>query len=1364
MTNPSKIIRFDKSTGKLEKPTLLLRSRTGMVIGKLKYTNLNLSFVGKGMDEISFEVHRFVDGEECEFWERIIDLCIIDYVGYGLFEADVNITDEEEIIKTLTCSSLENELAQQILRNFHVNDTDAITVIDTNEPFTNTVFCNFNDTSHSLLHRVLADKAPHWKVGYVSEYFNINGNVCRADQVFRVFTVDGTSIYDFLEGDVSKEFSCVFVYDTYNRTINCYNLDECVYSVKTMKAVDNYVYINGDIYDNTGNYHDAVICTSNGDAITTYDNENIVALVCKHDRDYIKYTPVIVDDNNKIAQTSQYGYCPGIGNDTNIIVSNKLLSKSFSKESDSGQIKNCFYVTGGDDVITNYVGAANGSGNNYIYLFDRFQYEDMGGNLASAINEYAIFAKEKNEKFTKDGGVFVYDQTCVYDIESDSCKDSDGKVIPSAQHIGEKVYVKDGYAYYSNGKCYDKDDNEYSQDDAIYVEPGLFIEKSNLLERISYLEHTKFPDVSYPDTTAEAEKNKIINYFSSNKVYIQYIWGSDSFDHVTNTVEALIKTVCDMRYDVKILRDSENAPICTAPSSNIGTWTGNVEVTRQSDDEDTKTFELSCTVQLITDQENIEYCKQKINITIAKMNIVDLSIEDLEDYVEVSPVGTENPKALEWFEKRGNIYVVSSDETVTQGKTYYELDFTKLENLMKQYNLESLKSFAESFDNCRQTLTTVYNNLGMEENEIVLTSESTKVVRHIYSKRYDIAKKILDYRQAQVRLLQSLSDILDKEIVEFREQLNIKTFLDNYNPNYYYQFRSYIREDEYNNPNYVSDGLSDSETLLKAKELLDVAQKELSTACCIQYKISGDLNNIFAIKELETLHDDFALFNYVRVKVDNKIHKLRLIEIGFNDQSPESLNVTFSEQISSVDGNIDGTRNILASSAAMATTYSSTVKQAQQGVVANKTFDNIRQEGLDSSKYLINNSPEQVMTFGYNGLLGRSMLDEGVYLDDQMILTANGLYFSQDAFQNVCTAIGKFKFNGECVYGINAEYIVGNLIIGENVSAVGENSLVSLTGNGIEIKKALGNDTYETVMMADINGNGEFKGTITAHDGNIGGWEIGETYLQNKTSDTDLIKLDAVNKSIISIGGNNKSVLTSGYLRLYRSGDSILTVRPTYWTGDSYTTANGKYGAELASDSISKFISFGNVDEPYVAVNPDGTENPSSLYWYEYDATTNTYTLSEDTIVDITKSYYKLSTYATNMILNYGLNPSGFIEGVIVFTDQKVVGNLRTNGRLYLDTSTSAGYHLDRMVDSQTQLPTGIKTNGNFGVDGSVSVQGDVTSGNGAHTLSSKLKAEDNIQKIKWENVTLDGGSSTVARPVLYIGSQRFILYGEFGT
>lgn len=40
-------------------------------------------------------------------------------------------------------------------------------------------------------------------------------------------------------------------------------------------------------------------------------------------------------------------------------------------------------------------------------------------------------------------------------------------------------------------------------------------------------------------------------------------------------------------------------------------------------------------------------------------------------YSSVTPTGTENPKEEGWYEKSGNDYILSTDTTVTEGKTYY---------------------------------------------------------------------------------------------------------------------------------------------------------------------------------------------------------------------------------------------------------------------------------------------------------------------------------------------------------------------------------------------------------------------------------------------------------------------------------------------------------------------------------------------------------------------------------------------------------------------------------------------------------------------------------------------------------------------
>jgi len=980
---PSKVIKFDSRTGSLKTPTLLLRTRTGHIIGKIPYENLNLSFVGIGIDELSFDVHKVIDGVEYEYWDKLIDLAIVDYVGYGWFEMHPTLNEDTEIKKSCVCKALENELAQRNLYDFHVNDEDAILLSE--EPkFIPTVLYNPDDTKHSLLHRVLSD-TPHWTIGTVSSLFNISGHVYECNNVQRELSADGTAIYDFLTGDIAEEFCCVFTfgdYDSegYKRVVNCYNLEDCVFLKSNMTVLDGYSYVNGHFYD---------------------------------------------ENNNLLPDQNLYGYCPGIGTDTTIFVSKNKLAKSFTRDSDDGSIKNTFKVSGGDDIITGIFPSVCATGTSYITLFGNFQYEDMGADLTNAIKTYEEQLSVAQANYVADGGVYVYDSTCTYNSEYDTCYDADGKVLPTAKAIGDKVYCIDSLAYYENNKCYSKDGVQYSSSDAFYIQPGLYTEFCQLLDRINYLEHDKFPNFYPAVPTLEQVKNNTIAYFSSNAHKVMVMMGynsstDSSFDTITRTIESVIRVVIDYRFDFKILNDDDHSITCTnVNKETMGGWEADIKVTRTSKSYDVNdptkdiTFHLTVPVMQTLDSENIAYCEQKMKIAITKNDIAELDITRFETSAQ-------------------------------------------LENYLRQYNLTSLKSFRDSFEACRSSLDDWYSNLRIDSSASEV-SDSALISRDKWVERSNVASKVYDELLQTVTNLKGLEDSYEGDegkLANYQKSWQIHTWLiTNYGETlgeeYWLQYNSYIREDSYNNPNYISDGLTDSEILYTCKELYNVAYRELSKACNIQYKINGSLNNIFTLNELETLHDKFALFNYVRCRVDDKIYKLRLVEIRFNYQSPDNIDVTFSDQVVDVSGVVSDLKSVISQSKSMATSYTSTVKQSQQGVKAMNTFDSLQQEGLDSALYLIKNSPEQVMTFDKKGLLGRSMLDEGVYADEQAIYTANGVYFTTDAFDSVNTAIGKFKYNNNWVYGINADYVIGKFIVGQNLSIINNSNSVEITGDGI---------------------------------------------------------------------------------------------------------------------------------------------------------------------------------------------------------------------------------------------------------------------------------------------------------------------------
>lgn len=348
---PNKIIRLDKNTKTFYSPTLVLTTRDFTPLGKIsKYYNWNISLKANGVDEISFDVNKsyydeFGNEITCPVWDELIDLKIVDVDGFGKFEISVSYTDNTETIKSIHGESLEVELGQLYLRDFHVNDEDSVAgdITEYNKmhfnekgDFIPTAFYKPYDKDNSLLHRILADKAPHWNIGYVTPYVTLGENeeAEKVEKFIRTYTVDGTDIYSFLTEDVAKETNVVFLFDTNTRTINCYSLEDC--------------YINGELVQK------------------------------------------------------------GIGEDTLIMISKKKLANEIGIESNKESVKNCFRVTGGDDLITSQVAAVNMNGSNYIYKFAPFQLADMPNELVDALNAYSVkIEKNKDVYYGKPNGIYT---------------------------------------------------------------------------------------------------------------------------------------------------------------------------------------------------------------------------------------------------------------------------------------------------------------------------------------------------------------------------------------------------------------------------------------------------------------------------------------------------------------------------------------------------------------------------------------------------------------------------------------------------------------------------------------------------------------------------------------------------------------------------------------------------------------------------------------------------------------------------------------------------------------------------------------------------------------------------------------------
>lgn len=209
----------------LEKPIIYIAKKDKTFIGAVNiYDDLSLTFNLNAYQTASFKIYRDINGKKYEHYDDFQEdrLIMIQGISWYKIHVETNI-ENTGISKSITANSLECTLCNKRLIDFECNTGEILY-----DDYVKTIFCDPTNPKGSLLHRVLS-VAPSWSVGHV--------DATLANKQ-RSFDEDDIDIYSFLTGDVSEAFNCLFVFDTFNMTINAYDLDDY--------GEDTNIYISTD--------------------------------------------------------------------------------------------------------------------------------------------------------------------------------------------------------------------------------------------------------------------------------------------------------------------------------------------------------------------------------------------------------------------------------------------------------------------------------------------------------------------------------------------------------------------------------------------------------------------------------------------------------------------------------------------------------------------------------------------------------------------------------------------------------------------------------------------------------------------------------------------------------------------------------------------------------------------------------------------------------------------------------------------------------------------------------------------------------------------------------------------------------------
>lgn len=903
-------------------------------------------------------------------------------------------------------STVKNIVATQLgnseLSQINVYDLQINTEDDIkNDAHKPTVFYDPDSTEYSLLHRVLS-KAPHYTICHVdSTLANIQ----------RTFTFNSTSIADAFS-EIAAEIGCVFIYEPRNASGD--GITRCV-SVYDLEQVCNTCGYRGE-FEN--------ICPE-----------------C-HSTDI------------------HYGY----GDDTGVFISTDNLTDEISYSTNASSIKNCFKLTGGDDLMTAVIRSCNMNGSSYIWYFNEAMKNDMSQALADKLDDYDELY---NDYYTRTYSPSQSILTAYNNVVGDYLF-SDAWVSGNVYNIGDKVtYDYATWESMTQNNAFTPGTNASWQKTtpsvmgAINGYSELIGAQYDVMDFKYFLNTSLMPTIQLINMTPQQKATELANMLSplsgDPDVTIAVknpITSGTSVATVTSSITNMVRAIGGMAYfTYEVTADSSSGW-----DYNTKTWRGRITVTSLVDTTQSATTRL-LTLVISDDYQN--YIEQVVQRKIADRNTKDMSISGL---------------------------------------------FTEsIEDLIRDLKMYSLDYLSMLSDCCNDALN-VFTEAGYSTpGETGYTELYQK-----YMVRKIRIEEEMNARSLSISYVENMENEISRLITEAQSALDFESYL---GQSLWYELNCFRREQEYSNSNFISDGLSNATLVANAKDFIDKAKKELYKSAELQHSVSTTLHNLLVIPEFSSLVDSFCVGNRIRIRVDDSVHKLRLMGYSIDYNTIPTIQVDFSD-VQLISTGLTDLSSVVKSVGSISSTYSYVSRQANNGSEVASAYDKAKSNGLDASvTKIIDSSEAQNLVIDQHGALFRKYdNDTGLYEDEQIKIINSTIAFTADNWESAKTAIGKFYYYDpesqeySVGYGINGEVITGKLLLGNDLTIFNGDNTVKINSNGIYVTNGTNTFTVnpnssgsilaivkgsgesaEDVISFDASGNATFKGSIVADSLSAGG-------------------------------------------------------------------------------------------------------------------------------------------------------------------------------------------------------------------------------------------------------------------------------------
>lgn len=267
-----------------------------------------------------------------------------------------------------------------------------------------------------------------------------------------------------------------------------------------------------------------------------------------------------------------------------------------------------------------------------------------------------------------------------------------------------------------------------------------------------------------------------------------------------------------------------------------------------------------------------------------------------------------------------------------------------------------------------------------------------------------------------------------------RDKTEMSTF---FNEDQWMRLSPFIKEDEFNDSNFLLTGYeSEEERISICEELMSSAEKELKSLCKPSLEFSMTMANILALPEFEPLVDQFQLGNFITVAIrDGYVKRTRLLEVNINFDDMNDFSATFGNLVS-VKSEIDRHAELLAQAVTAGKQVAKSGNTWQKTAEKADKLETDIANGLKDMALAVGSASGQAISWDSTGMHFRKYKDGSTteFEPEEIAIINNSLVATNDSWLTSKAAFGKYKIGDEERWGPIAEYVTADTIEGKLIT------------------------------------------------------------------------------------------------------------------------------------------------------------------------------------------------------------------------------------------------------------------------------------------------------------------------------------------